>query len=108
MAQAIDPWRDLLARHGPALLLFARQGSECASDAQDAVQEGFVRYWRARARARDDVSYLYSCVRTAALDLARASRRMRARKHKSRRRKAGHPRSRPASIGNLPRRLSFR
>ena len=70
-----DEWRDWLARHGAALVLFARQWSASSADAQDAVQSGFVRFWKTRSAARDPLSYLYSCVRTAAMDLNRGERR---------------------------------
>jgi len=67
-------WQQWLGRHGPALLLFARQWAGDTADAEDAVQDGFVRFWRARERARD-AGYLYACVRSAAIDLARSRRR---------------------------------
>lgn len=70
-------WQQWLGRHGPGLVLFARQWVGNAADAEDAVQEGFVRFWRARERARD-AGYLYRCVRSAAVDLARSHRRRRA------------------------------
>jgi RNA polymerase sigma-70 factor (ECF subfamily) len=70
-----DQWRDWLARHGPALVLFARQWSANSADAEDAVQSGFIRFWKTRSQARDELAYLYSCVRTAAMDLGRGERR---------------------------------
>jgi RNA polymerase sigma-70 factor (ECF subfamily) len=72
-------WREILARRGPALVLYARQFVASVQDAEDAVQEGFVRFWRSHRRARVDVGYLYSCVRSAAIDLTRSevSRRRR-------------------------------
>jgi RNA polymerase sigma-70 factor (ECF subfamily) len=70
-----DHWRQWLDRHGPALLLFARQWSATRADAEDAVQDGFVRFWRTRETARDLLPYLYTCVRSAAMDLGRGQRR---------------------------------
>jgi RNA polymerase sigma-70 factor, ECF subfamily len=70
--QAHDAWRVWLSRHEGALLLLARQYVASAAEAQDAVQEGFVRFWRARNRAADQTAYLFACVRTAALDLRRS------------------------------------
>jgi RNA polymerase sigma-70 factor (ECF subfamily) len=70
-----DHWQRWLDRHGPALLLFARQWSATRSDAEDAVQDGFVRFWRTRETARDLLPYLYTCVRSAAMDLGRGQRR---------------------------------
>ena len=70
-----DHWQQWLDRHGPALLLFARQWSATRADAEDAVQDGFVRFWRTRETARDLLPYLYTCVRSAAMDLGRGQRR---------------------------------
>ena len=72
-----DGWRAWLAARGPALLLYARHWCPSRADAEDAVQNGFVRFWRTRSRSpvRDDAAYLFACVRTAALDLSRAGRR---------------------------------
>jgi RNA polymerase sigma-70 factor (ECF subfamily) len=75
-------WRELLARNGPALLLLARQWSATRADAEDAVQEGFVRFWKSRQRARDELAYLFACVRSAAMEIGRSERRRVAR-HRS-------------------------
>jgi RNA polymerase sigma-70 factor (ECF subfamily) len=72
-------WREWLARHGPALVLYARQWLVNVADAEDAVQDGFVRFWRAKSRARRRVAYLYACVRSAAIDLGRSDRSRRRR-----------------------------
>ena len=57
------------------MVLFARQWSATRADAEDAVQDGFLKFWKTRARARDEVAYLYACVRSAAMDLGRSSQR---------------------------------
>jgi RNA polymerase sigma factor (sigma-70 family) len=75
VANDADYWRQWMRRYGRALLLFARQWSSCQTDAEDAVQGGFVRFWQTRERARDQASYLYSCVRSAAMDIGRGERR---------------------------------
>ena len=72
MARDADHWRAWLAQHGAALLLFARQWSTSKADAEDAVQSGFLKFWQTRERARDEVAYLYSCVRSAAIDQSRS------------------------------------
>ena len=68
-------WRDWLDRHGPALLLFARQWSATRADAEDALQNGFLRFWKTADQARDPLPYLYACVRSAAMDIGRSQRR---------------------------------
>ena len=75
MPDELDRWRLWLDRHGAALLLFARQWSASRADAEDAVQNGFLKFWKTRARARDELALLYACVRGAAMDLGRGERR---------------------------------
>jgi RNA polymerase sigma-70 factor (ECF subfamily) len=55
--------------------LFARQWSASNADAEDALQNAFLRFWKTRQNARDEVAYLYACVRSAAMDLGRGERR---------------------------------
>ncbi len=76
-------WREWLERHAAALVLFARQWSASAADAEDAVQSGFLKFWKTRSRARDEVAYLYACVRGAAMDLGRGDRRRTVREQKA-------------------------
>lgn len=75
-------WTSLVNERGSALVLYARQWLTSHAEAEDAVQEGFVRTWRAistgRAQEEAIVPYLYRAVRSAALDcLRRDSRRQR-------------------------------
>src|SRR5437762_5769138 len=49
------------------------------------MQDGFVRFWQTRSRARDEVAYLYACVRGAAMDLDRGRRRRVAREQRAER-----------------------
>jgi len=79
VADEPERWRSWLRQHGPALLLFARQWSATPADAEDALQAGFLKFWTTRVRARDEVAYLYSCVRSAAIDMDRSQRRRAAR-----------------------------
>jgi RNA polymerase sigma-70 factor (ECF subfamily) len=67
-----DHW---LERHAPALLLFARGWVPGHADAEDVVQEAFVRFWRSRTRVADPVAYLYACVKRCALEWLRAGAR---------------------------------
>jgi len=75
MADGRDDWADWLDQHGAALVLLARQSLASRADAEDVVQEAFVRFWRSRQRATDPVAYLYGCVKHCALDWQRGRMR---------------------------------
>ena len=64
-----------LNRHGAALVLLARQWVPGYADAEDVVQEAFVRFWRSRERAQDRAAYLFACVRNCARDRRRGEAR---------------------------------
>ena len=64
----------LLDRHGPALVLFARQWCQTPDD---VVQEAFVQLARQRTWPRTVVPWLYRVVRNGALSAARAEQRRR-------------------------------
>ena len=72
-------WQAWLGRHGPAMLLLARQWVPSRADAEDVVQEAFLRFWRSPRRTQvsvaDPVAYLFGCVKHAALDWQRGGRR---------------------------------
>lgn len=71
MADGRDQATALLDKHGAALLFVARQRVSAKSDAEDVVQEAFIRFWRARDRVADPVAFLFACVRNCALDWQR-------------------------------------
>jgi RNA polymerase sigma-70 factor, ECF subfamily len=75
---AIDEdWTVRFSQLAPGLLLFARQWVPSRADAEDVVQEAFVRFWR-RNHSLDNRGLLYAAVRSIALDfLRRNSRRSR-------------------------------
>jgi RNA polymerase sigma-70 factor (ECF subfamily) len=62
------------------LLLYARQWLPERADAEDAVQAGFVKFWKNKPDPKDsDVPLLYAAVRCAALDLLKSRKRRAAR-----------------------------
>jgi RNA polymerase sigma-70 factor (ECF subfamily) len=75
MAVASDEWAIWLDHHGAALVLLARQWLPSRADAEDVVQEAFVRFWRSRQRAADPAAYLYACVKHCALEWRRSRTR---------------------------------
>ena len=66
-------WQTWLAAHGPAAQLYARQFTASFEDAQDALHDGFVRFWPRRTRAREPLALFFACVRSAAIDRQRSS-----------------------------------
>lgn len=76
-------WTELLNRYGDRLYLFARQWSRDTSEAEDFVQEGFVRFWKANGRQNlpeaTVLAYLFTAVRRTALDRLRSDHRREAR-----------------------------
>ena len=73
-------WKIWLHQYGPRLLLCARHWTRSAADAEDVVQDAFVRFWkRQRALGGDPLALLLTSVRRAACDLARAEQRRGAR-----------------------------
>lgn len=75
MAGGPEEWETWLDRHGAALVLLARQHVASRADAEDVVQDAFVRFWRSRHRANDPTAYLYTCVRHCALNWQRSRAR---------------------------------
>lgn len=77
-------WRAWIETHGPRLLLCARQWTRSRADAEDVLQEAFVRYWRhQRQLAGNPQALLIVSIRRAALDLARREDRRTARELKA-------------------------
>ena len=73
-------WQSWFTAYGRKLLLFARQWATRAADAEDIVQEAFVRFWRSPYRAEADAHVqLFAMVRRAGLDHVRRTNRRNAR-----------------------------
>lgn len=79
MDQPETDWQAWYDRHGPALLLYARQITDTLAAAEDAMHDGFVRFWKRRENVEDPTAYLYRAVRHAALDQHRTDNRRQAR-----------------------------
>lgn len=76
MEDAHDSWKDWFQLHGPKLLLCARQWTRSLADAEDVVQEAFVRFWRhQRQLGGEPLPLLVTSVRRAAIDLGRQQTR---------------------------------
>lgn len=82
---APSQWRAWLEEHGPKLLLFARQQTRNHEDAEDVLQDAFVRLVE-KIRSGDFVggpdawmAYLYTSIRRLAIDLSRKETRRRRR-----------------------------
>jgi RNA polymerase sigma-70 factor (ECF subfamily) len=76
MNDGAPDWQEWFDAHAPRLLLFARQWLPDRADAEDAVQAGFVKFWRNRPQpAAADVPLLFAAVRSAALDFIKSRSR---------------------------------
>ena len=69
-------WRAWYETHATRLLLYVRQWLPERADAEDAVQSGFVKFWKRQSQPLNgDLPLLYATVRCAALDMLRARSR---------------------------------
>jgi RNA polymerase sigma-70 factor (ECF subfamily) len=68
-----DSWKIWFHNYGPRLLVYARQCTRTLADAEDVVQEAFVRYWRHQRKlgGAEPLPLMFTSVRRAAIDLAR-------------------------------------
>ncbi|HXX42641.1 MAG TPA: sigma-70 family RNA polymerase sigma factor [Chthoniobacterales bacterium] len=69
-----ENWKNCFSQIGPGLLLFARQWARSRADAEDIVQEAFVRFWRKQHKI-ENRALLYATVRSIALDFLRRDHR---------------------------------
>jgi RNA polymerase sigma-70 factor (ECF subfamily) len=83
MESAFD-WKRTFEQLAPQLVLYARQLVDSKADAEDVVQQAFVRWWR-RFPEGDaaHIPLLYAAVRTIALDQRRSDHRRVNREAKS-------------------------
>jgi RNA polymerase sigma-70 factor (ECF subfamily) len=69
-----EDWKVCFSELAPGLVLFARQFVRQLPDAEDIVQDAFVRFWR-KEHSIDNRGLLYATVRSVALDLLRRDAR---------------------------------
>lgn len=80
MASGSAQWKHYFDEWGPSLLLFARQQTGYLVDAEDVVQEAFIKVWKTYDLKRPiSKSLLYKAVRTVAIDHARSTTRRKVR-----------------------------
>ncbi len=76
-------WEQILDEHGSALLLYAKQWAGSWADAEDALQNGFVRVFKGQIPAPEAaLPMLYKAVRWAAIDHARSRQRRKTREER--------------------------
>ena len=69
-------WKSWFARHGAKLLLFARQQARNPADAEDLLQEAFVRMWRLYGHTGEvSPGLVFRAIRRLAIDWARSQDR---------------------------------
>ncbi|MDA0346939.1 MAG: sigma-70 family RNA polymerase sigma factor [Verrucomicrobia bacterium] len=83
MAAESATWQHYFKEWGPSLLLFARQQTGFLSEAEDIVQEAFIKIWKTYGHNGSiNKSLFYAAVRTTAIDHARSNNRRKIREHK--------------------------
>jgi RNA polymerase sigma-70 factor (ECF subfamily) len=75
MAGDADRWTAWLDEHLATLILLARQWVPVRADAEDVVQEAFIRFWRSRHRVSEPAGFFYACVKNVAIDWQRNQKR---------------------------------
>ena len=69
-----EDWKVCFSQLGPGLVLFARNWVRSPADAEDVVQEAFVKFWR-RNHNIENRALLYATVRSIAIDFIRRDTR---------------------------------
>ncbi len=69
-----EDWKVCFCELAPGLVLFARQFVRSSGDAEDVVQDAFVRFWR-KQHPIENRALLFATVRSIALDVLRRDAR---------------------------------
>lgn len=75
MNDTLQTWRELFDRYAPALLLYLRQRGYVFSDAEDVIQDAFVKLIQRDQMPERPVEYLHVVARNTALDHKRGLKR---------------------------------
>ena len=79
---AVD-WNEIYNEHGRALLMYARQWTRSVADAEDVLQDAFLKVFKAdKLRDQPALPLLYKAIKWVALDRARSTDRRRKREDK--------------------------
>lgn len=74
-----EEWKQWFDEHASRLLLYARQQTRRESDAEDVLQDAFVRMWNTARKEPDlglpNLPFAYTSIRRCAIDLARKTQR---------------------------------
>lgn len=74
-----DEWKRWFTENAPRLHLYARQQTRSESDAEDVLQDAFVRMWNTARKEPDlglpNLPFGYTSIRRCAIDLARKNQR---------------------------------
>jgi RNA polymerase sigma-70 factor, ECF subfamily len=67
-------WHDWIAQHASRFLLYARQQTRSAADAEDVVQEALIESWRRCAESTElpAPALVFATIRRRAIDLVRS------------------------------------
>ena len=74
-----DEWRGWLDGQAARLLLYARQQTRCATDAEDVLQEALVEAWEKCGGGAPPLALVFATIRRRAIDLGRSADRRTAR-----------------------------
>ena len=69
-----EDWKVCFCEAAPGLVLFARQFVQSIADAEDIVQDAFVKFWR-KQHSIENRALLFAAVRSIALDSIRRDAR---------------------------------
>lgn len=76
-------WKKWFDENGSRLLLYARQQTRTDADAEDVLQDAFIRMWNTAGKEPDlglpNLPFAYTSIRRCAIDLARKNQRRTAR-----------------------------